>query len=94
MQWLFPGIRSRHGGTVRPPTLDRLTGEDDPGVLLVSACGKLQSMRPIIAGLAVGSALRGRFTQADPPAQLWYYQSLASCYQGRVPPALSDELTG
>jgi hypothetical protein len=25
-------------------------------------------------------------------AQLWYYQSLASCYQGRIPAALSNEL--
>lgn len=34
-----------------------------------------------------------RFTQADPAAQLWYYQSLAACYHGRIPPALDDELT-
>ena len=62
-------------------------------MLLVSACDKLHNARAIINDLrAVGPALWGRFTQADPAAQLWYYQSLASCYQGRVPPALSDEL--
>jgi (p)ppGpp synthase/HD superfamily hydrolase len=73
--------------------LDRLAGEDDPDVLLVSACDKLHNARAIVADLrAVGPALWDRFTQADPAAQLWYYQSLASCYQGRVPPALSDEL--
>jgi (p)ppGpp synthase/HD superfamily hydrolase len=73
--------------------LQRLAGEDDPDVLLVSACDKLHNARAIVADLrAVGPALWDRFTQADPAAQLWYYQSLASCYQGRVTPALSDEL--
>ena len=62
-------------------------------VLLVSACDKLHNARAIVADLrAVGPALWDRFTQADPAAQMWYYQSLASCYPGRVPPALSDEL--
>lgn len=62
-------------------------------MLLVSACDKLHNARAIVADLhAVGSALWDRFTQADPAAQLWYYQSLASCYPGRVPAALSDEL--
>jgi GTP pyrophosphokinase len=55
--------------------LDRLAGEDDPDVLLVSACDKLHNARAIIADLrAIGSALWDRFTQADPAAQLWYYQ--------------------
>jgi hypothetical protein len=62
-------------------------------VLLVSACDKLHNARAIVADLrAIGPALWKRFTQPDPAAQLWYYQSLASCYQGRVSPALSDEL--
>ena len=73
--------------------LDQLAAEDDSDVLLVSACDKLHNARAIVADLrAIGSALWKRFTQPDPAAQLWYYQSLASCYQGRVPPALSDEL--
>ena len=72
--------------------LDRLAGEDDPDVLLVSACDKLHNARAIVADLrAVGPALWDRFL-AGPAAQLWYYQSLASCYLGRVPAALSDEL--
>lgn len=87
-------------GQPKPPWRDRkeaylgrLTGEDDPDVLLVSACDKLHNARSIVADLrAVGPALWDRFTQADPAAQLWYYQSLAACYRGRVPPALSDEL--
>lgn len=73
--------------------LDRLAAEDDPDVLLVSACDKLHNARSIVADLrAVGPRLWDRFTQADPAAQLWYYQSLAACYQGRIPSALSDEL--
>lgn len=72
--------------------IDRLAGEDDPDVLLVSACDKLHNARAIVADLrAVGPVMWDRF-KAGPAAQLWYYQSLASCYQGRVPAALSDEL--
>jgi hypothetical protein len=73
--------------------LDRLAGEDDPDVLLVSACDKLHNARAIIADLrAIGSALWDRFTQADPAAQLWYYQG-SGTKRGRLPqlcPALSD----
>jgi GTP pyrophosphokinase len=90
---LCPGSRSRRGGDRKAAYLGRLAGADDPDVLLVSACDKLHNARAIIADLrAVGPALWDRFTQADPAAQLWYYQSLASCYPGRVPAALSDEL--
>jgi (p)ppGpp synthase/HD superfamily hydrolase len=72
--------------------LARLAGEDDPDVLLVSACDKLHNARAIITGLrAAGPALWDR-SKAGPADQLWYYQSLASCYQCRVSPALSDEL--
>jgi (p)ppGpp synthase/HD superfamily hydrolase len=85
---LKPPWRNRKEAYIR-----RLAGEHDPDVLLVSACDKLHNARSIVADLrVVGSALWGRFNQADPAAQLWYYQSLASCYEGRVPPALSDEL--
>jgi (p)ppGpp synthase/HD superfamily hydrolase len=86
-------------GQPKPPWRDRkaayirrLAGEHDPDVLLVSACDKLHNARSIIADLrAVGPAVWDRF-KAGPAAQLWYYQSLPSCYQGRVPPVLSDEL--
>jgi (p)ppGpp synthase/HD superfamily hydrolase len=87
-------------GQPKPPWRDRkaayigrLAGEDDPDVLAVSACDKLHNARSIVADLrAVGPALWDRFNQPDPAAQLWYYQSLASRYQGRVPAALADEL--
>jgi (p)ppGpp synthase/HD superfamily hydrolase len=73
--------------------VDRLAADGDPDVLLVSACDKLHNARSIVADLrTVGPALWDRFNQTDPEAQLWYYQSLAACYQGRVPFALSDEL--
>ena len=62
-------------------------------MLLVSACDKLHNARAIVADLrAVGPALWDRFSQADPVAQLWYYQSLAARYPGRVPAALSGVL--
>lgn len=32
-----------------------------------------------------------RFTISDPTQQLWYYQSLADSYRGRVDPSLSSE---
>lgn len=83
-----PPWRNRKEAYIR-----RLDGEHDPDVLLVSACDKLHNVRAIITDLrSIGPALWDRFSQADPAAQLWYYQSLASCYQGRVPRALSDEL--
>jgi (p)ppGpp synthase/HD superfamily hydrolase len=71
----------------------RLAGEASPGVLLVSACDKLHNARSIVADLrAVGAAMWGRFSQRDPAAHLWYYQSLADCYAGRVPEGLAAEL--
>jgi (p)ppGpp synthase/HD superfamily hydrolase len=69
----------------------RLAGEDAPRVLLVSACDKLHNARTIVADLRlIGPAVWNRFNQSDPAAQLWYYQSLADSYQGRVPRALSS----
>lgn len=73
--------------------IERLARENDPDVLLVSACDKLHNARTIVADLRViGSALWDRFSQNDPVAQLWYYHSLADCYQRRVPSALSGEV--
>lgn len=73
--------------------LDRLAAEADPDVLLVSACDKLHNARSVAADLrAIGPALWDRFTQKDPVAHIWYYQSLAAAYRGRVPAGLSAEL--
>lgn len=73
--------------------LEHLAAQPDPDVLLVSACDKLHNARCILADLrAIGPALWDRFSQPDPAAQLWYYQSLAGAYQGRVPVGLSAEL--
>jgi GTP pyrophosphokinase len=74
--------------------LSRLAASPGADVLLVSACDKLHNARSIVADLrAIGPALWERFSMADPAAQLWYYQSLAACYPGRVPAPLSDEVT-
>jgi (p)ppGpp synthase/HD superfamily hydrolase len=73
--------------------LQRLAEEEDADVLLVSACDKLHNLRSILADLrAIGPALWDRFSEKDPAAQLWYYQSLAACYHGKVPAASSQEL--
>jgi (p)ppGpp synthase/HD superfamily hydrolase len=70
-----------------------LAGLDDPDVLLVSACDKLHNARAILADLrAVGPAVWERFSEPDPASQLWYYESLAACYAGRVPGPLAGEL--
>jgi (p)ppGpp synthase/HD superfamily hydrolase len=70
-----------------------LASETDPSVLLVSACDKLHNARSIVADLrAVGAAVWGRFSQRNPAEHLWYYQSLADCYAGRVPEGLATEL--
>jgi GTP pyrophosphokinase len=84
----------------KPPWHDRktaylthLASQQDPDVLLVSACDKLHNARAIVADLrAIGPALWDRFSQHDPAAHLWYYQSLAACYTDRIPAALADEL--
>jgi len=87
-------------GQAKPPWrvrkaayLAHLAREQDTDVLLVSACDKLHNARSIAADLrAIGPALWDRFSQSDPAAHLWYYQSLAAAYHGRVPPGLSAEL--
>ena len=73
--------------------LERLAVEDDAAVLLVSASDKLHNARSIVADLRTeGASLWDRFNQSDPAAQVWYYQSLAASYHGRIPSALADEL--
>ncbi len=87
-------------GRAKPPWrerkqnyIERLAAEQDPDVLLVSACDKLHNTRTILADLrTIGPALWDRFNQTDPAVQLWYYESLADCYAGRVPAELAREL--
>ncbi|HET9895488.1 MAG TPA: HD domain-containing protein [Streptosporangiaceae bacterium] len=88
-------------GRPKPPWRDRkqaylrrLAAEDDPDVLLVSACDKLHNARSIAADLRdAGPAVWQRFSQPDPALQIGYYQSLAGCYAGRVPDRLAGELS-
>lgn len=87
-------------GQPKPPWKERkeayiahLAGDADPDVLLVSACDKLHNARSIVADLRLlGPAMWKRFSVSDPGRQLWYYESLARCYPGRVPSQLSDEV--
>jgi GTP pyrophosphokinase len=73
--------------------ISRLASETDLDVLLVSACDKLHNARSVVADLrTVGPATWDRFSQRDPAAQLWYYETLAACYHGKVPVPLADEL--
>lgn len=71
----------------------RLAADGDLDVLLVSACDKLHNARAIVADLRIlGPGVWDRFSQPDPASHLWYYESLAACYRGRVPDRLADEL--
>lgn len=87
-------------GQAKPPWRERkeayvrhLAAERNADVLLVSACDKLHNARSIVADLrAVGPLMWERFSVPDPSAHLWYYQSLAESYAGRVPAALSGEV--
>jgi GTP pyrophosphokinase len=73
--------------------LQHLHAESDPDVLLVSACDKLHNTRSILGDLRViGPVVWDRFTEHDPSAQLWNYESLSDLYERRMPGALSDEL--
>lgn len=63
-----------------------------PAVLLVSACDKLHNARSILADYRrVGAAIFERFAGRQ-SGTLWYYRTLVGTYEGRVPPALYDEL--
>lgn len=73
--------------------LRHLAAARDPDILLVSACDKLHNARSIVADLrASGPSMWSRFSVSDPSEQLWYYQSLAGSYTGRVPAALWQEV--
>jgi len=88
-----PGERKAPWRERKERYIRHLAGEADSRVLLVSACDKLHNARSIVADLrAVGAAMWGRFSQRDPAQHLWYYQSLADCYAGRVPEGLAAEL--
>lgn len=88
-------------GEAKPPWRERkesyvrhLAAERNADVLLVSACDKLHNARSIVADLrAIGPAVWGRFNVPDPGAHLWYYESLADLYRGRVSAELSGEVT-
>lgn len=74
--------------------LRHLVAETSPEVLVVSACDKLHNARSLVTDLRTdGPVIWQRFSQPDPAAQLWYYQSLADTCAARIPPALQDELT-
>jgi (p)ppGpp synthase/HD superfamily hydrolase len=87
-------------GQAKPPWRERketylrhLAASPNTDVLLVSACDKLHNARAIVADLrAFGPGMWERFSVPDPSEQLWYYQSLADSYSGRVPAPLSDEV--
>jgi (p)ppGpp synthase/HD superfamily hydrolase len=88
-------------GEAKPPWRERkeayvrhLAAERNADVLLVSACDKLHNARSIVADLrAIGPAVWVRFNVPDPGAHLWYYESLADLYRGRVSAELSGEVT-
>jgi (p)ppGpp synthase/HD superfamily hydrolase len=88
-------------GEAKPPWRERkeayvrhLAAERNADVLLVSACDKLHNARSIVADLrAIGPAVWDRFNVQDPGAHLWYYESLADLYRGRVSAELSGEVT-
>lgn len=65
----------------------------DERVALVSACDKLHNARAIEADLRTdGLAMWQRFTVTDPAAHLWYYGSLLTALQSKVPEPLADAL--
>lgn len=88
-------------GQAKPPWRERkeayiahLSDAGEPDVLLVSACDKLHNARSIVSDLRTsGPATWERFSVSDPERQLWYYESLAKCYPGRVPDPLAAEIT-
>lgn len=62
-----------------------------PG-LLVSACDKLANLRAIQLDLTeIGADVWNRFTGGK-DGSIWYYQSLADAFSGRIPEALERAL--
>lgn len=86
-----PGRRKPPWRQRKAAYIERLNRENDPDVLLVSACDKLHNAPSIVADLrATGMGVWDRFSQNDPAGHLWYYTTLAGSCRGRVPGALSD----
>jgi len=85
-------------GEAKPPWLerkqayiDKLAGEATPS-LEVSVADKLHNATCILEDYeAVGAELWQRFNEKRPEAQLWYYTSLASVFEDRIP---DNPLTG
>lgn len=70
--------------------LDHLEHQADAASLLVSAADKLHNLCAIRSDFAQqGDQLWGRFN-GRPGQQLWYFQSLARIYKGRIPGRLAD----
>ena len=73
--------------------LDHLEHDADRDALLVSACDKIHNAGSILADLRTeGAAVWQRFTVEDPHEQLWYYTSVLSILQRRMPGPPTDEL--
>ena len=59
----------------------------------VSACDKVHNAGSILTDLrAEGDQVWERFTVPDPHEQLWYYSSVTSILQRRLPGPLTEEL--
>lgn len=96
---LSDSLADTDAGEVKAPWRERKQqylahlGEVDERVALVSACDKLHNARSIEADLrTVGPALWERFTVTDPADHLWYYGSLVTALQPKVPEPLADAL--
>ena len=86
-----PGTQKPDWAQRKQQYLCHLGAETHPGVLLVSACDKLHNARSIVADLRThGEALWGRFKKGRDD-QLWYYESLAKTFDGKVGEANSDQ---
>jgi (p)ppGpp synthase/HD superfamily hydrolase len=76
----------------RKETYLRHLRQEDPEVLLVSACDKLHNARAIVSDQhAIGLAVFERFS-ASRDKVLWYYQSLADIYRAKLPGPLAEEV--
>jgi (p)ppGpp synthase/HD superfamily hydrolase len=87
-------------GEPKPPWKERkerylhhLAEDADQDALLVSACDKVHNAGSILTDLrAEGDQVWERFTVPDPHEQLWYYSSVTSILQRRLPGPLTEEL--
>jgi (p)ppGpp synthase/HD superfamily hydrolase len=87
-------------GEPKPPWKERkerylhhLAHDADEDALLVSACDKVHNAGSILADLRTdGDQVWQRFTVPDPHEQLWYYSSVTTILQRRLPGPLTEEL--